>query len=299
MYTARVSIAGVNVLAVGAAGIVSSVVLGWPYLADAWRRLLAVLMSIAGLAFLLAAVNTEGQRESTTVTDFLLGSPPLLLSTAASASLPYYLLTAVCLFLGVTGLAVGERAAGLLRRHYLSSAVGVSIAVVLLRFGFEKAAAPPGLTRLFGLAWLAPIVGAFFYLNLRGTPRVFGAVTRHLAAYALATRTFVVVLYALASVLRLGSHFDVTPLVRINWPVHAEFMSGSLDQFVQLVIVAQLTFWFLYTLAVGLVGALLAHLLAPLLDRRGTPLRRHAEAPALEDEDEDAQLAAPTGRIKA
>ncbi len=244
-------------LAWGAAGLL----LGWPYLPDRWRRALALAASLLGLGFLLVALNTEGVREASSVSGFLLGAAFVHTRVSASASVPWYLLTAVCLLLGVAGLALGERAAESLRRRFFWSAVGLTCAVALLRFAFEKAAAPMALARLFGVVWLAPVVGAFLLRNLEPDDPRASRLTRALLAYALLTRGFVVGLYAVVSALRLGTHFDITPVTRARLPGSAgviEFASGSALQFATFVLVPQMTLWVGYTLLAGWCGALLA-----------------------------------------
>lgn len=305
VYTARMQWLRLDLLAVGGVWAVAGLILGWAYLSDAWRRALSLLASLAGLVFLIVAVNTEGLREAPTVTEFLLGTPYVLTQTSASASLPYYLLTAVCLLLGLTGLALGERAAETLRRRYLATAVSVALAVALLRFGFEKAAAPPGLSWLFGVNWLAPVTGVFLFFNLRGVPQTWRRLAQALLAYALATRSLVVALYVTASWLRLGTHYDIVPVTRIR-PLFAtrafEFTPGSAEQFLSLVLLPQLTLWVLYTLVAGLLGALVAHGLSGLLPG-DVPTQRARVRPAPADDEqeapgEDARLA-PPGRLRA
>jgi hypothetical protein len=284
---------------------VAAVILAWAYLPDAWRRGLSLLASATGLAFLIVAVNTEGLREAPTVTDFLLGTPYVLSQTSASASLPYYLLTAVCLLLGLTGLAAGEPAARTLRRHYLASAVAVTLAASLLRFGFEKAAAPPDLSRLFGVIWLAPITGGFLFLNLRGEAQAWRRLTRALLAYAFAARGLVVALYVVASGLGLGTHYDIVPVTRIQPAFSSrvfEFSPGSAQQFLGLVLLPQLTLWVLYTLVAGWLGALVARGLVGLhrdgVHARRAGVRAPAAAGDAPAQDEDARLA-PPGRLRA
>lgn len=303
VYTAPMDSRQVELLPIAGVWALSALVLGWAYLADAWRRLFALLVSVAGLAFLIVAVNTEGLREAPTIGDFLFGTPFVLTQASASASLPYYLLTALCLLLGLAGLAVGERAAEALRRHPLAAAIALTGAVALLRFGFEKAAAPPALSRLFGVTWLAPVTGAFLFLNLNGAPRVWRRLVHALLVYAVATRGLVVALYVAASGLRLGSHYDIVPLDRIGPFLGGrtiEFERGGVAQVLGLILLPQLTFWVLYTLVVGLLGALavwgLRGLHTPRAERRPGRLADARHAAALDEE--DAHLA-PPDRLQA
>jgi hypothetical protein len=250
---------------------VTALLLYWSRLPAPSRRAVAVAASAAGIAFLLVAMNTEGLRESPATAGFLVGAPLVTGRVSASASLPYYVLTAVCLMLGTAGLAVGDRTAQALRRHWLASAVGLSLLVTLVRFLLENAAAPLAWTRPVGLAWLAPIVGAFFGLSARGEGGSTWPAVRSLAAYSVLGRLPVVVLMLVATWLRLGSHYDISALSIVRNPITGqthEFVPGSLNQLVSLVAWPQLVFWPAYTLVVGLMGVGLALLAARLFARR-------------------------------
>ena len=80
---------------------------------------------------------------------FLVGPPQVTGLASASASLPYYVLTALCLLLGTLGVVASDATAELVSRRFLAWAVIVSIAVVVVRFVLEKAAAPAD-----WIAWL-------------------------------------------------------------------------------------------------------------------------------------------------
>lgn len=300
MYTAWMIWPHVDLLPIAGVWGMAALLLSWPYLGEARRRGLALLASVGGLVFLLVAVNTEGSREAATLSDFLFGPTRVLSQTSASASLPYYLLTGTCLFLGLAGLAMSERTVEALRQRPLFLAVGLASAVALLRFGFEKAAAPPALSRLFGVNWLAPVAGGFLYLSVRGTPHRWRRVTRLLAAYALASRGVVVALYVVASQLRLGSHYDIVPVDRVRVPVGTraiELVPGSAQQFLVAVLVPQFSFWVAYTVAFGLLGALAAALAGRLRAQTPRPRRPAVLLDAL-DEPEDAAAQTPAPRPK-
>ena len=81
-----------------------------------WRRAVALLTSLAGIAALVVALSAHGQRETLTTGQFLLGGAYVTGHASASASLRYYVVTAVCLLLGTAGLAVPDETAGRLRR---------------------------------------------------------------------------------------------------------------------------------------------------------------------------------------
>ena len=66
--------------------------------------MVSVASSAAGLAFLVAGTVAEGSRETATTSIVVLGPTYLTATASASASLHFYVLTAVCLFLGFVGL---------------------------------------------------------------------------------------------------------------------------------------------------------------------------------------------------
>src|SRR5262245_30154302 len=112
--------------------------LWWGYLPPLLRRGLALLASAAGLVFLGLAFNSAGLRETTTSTDVLIASTYMTGKTYASASLPYYVMTALCLLLGTVGLTLPESAVFALRRHWLASAIGLSVALPVVRLLLER-----------------------------------------------------------------------------------------------------------------------------------------------------------------
>jgi hypothetical protein len=243
---------------------VAAVLLWWPRLPGAWRRALALLSSAAGVVFLVAAVSSEGLRESQTTAVFLMGTPYVTEQASASASLPFYVLTGVCLLLGTAGLALADEDASVLGRRWLLLAIAVSVGVTVVRFTLEKAAAPWAWTYAVGVTWMAPVVGAFFAWNLRQEARPFRALLGALAAYAFAVRGTVAALMLAASTLRLGSHYDVTAVTRVRNPLTGEvhsFTAGSLQQVMQLGVLPQLVAWPIYTILAGLLGAALLWLL--------------------------------------
>src|SRR5918999_3938584 len=114
--------------------LVSAVLLGWGFLPPRARRVLSLGASVAALVFLIVALNTAGHREAETVGSFVLGSSYVAGHASASASLRFYVMTAVCLLLGTIGLAIPERAAARLAEHWLATAVGLTVAATALRF---------------------------------------------------------------------------------------------------------------------------------------------------------------------
>jgi hypothetical protein len=232
--------------------------LWWARLPGPWRHTLALLTSAASLVFLLAAIGTEGVRESPTTVVFLVGPSYVIEQASASASLPYYVMTGVCLLLGTVGLAVGDEMVARLRRRFITLAIGMGLAVTALRFCLDKMAAPPLLTAVIGVVWLPPLVGAFFAQNFREQGKGLGSVAGALLLYGFVVRGSILLLMLLASTYRLGSHYDVSGLVRVqNTFTHEiyRFEPGSLTQVLVLGVIPQLVVWPIYTVVLGLLGA--------------------------------------------
>lgn len=237
---------------------VAAALLFWPHFAPRWRTTLAVLTSAAGVLYLILAVNTEGLRETPTVSMFLTGRPYVTQRAEALASLPYYVMTGVCFLLGTAGLALPEAQTARLRQRWLLWAILLAIAITLLRFVLEKLAAPPGWTQAVGITWAAPVVGAFFLFNVRAEDKGFAALAAALLIYGFASRAAVAALMTIASVFRLGSHYDVTSMVSVVNPLTqrvAEFEPGTAHQIVILGVLPQLGVWPFYTVLSGLIGA--------------------------------------------
>jgi hypothetical protein len=245
---------------------VAAALLWWGRLPGPWRRALAVLTSGLGVLFLVGALRAEGHREAATMAVVVLGPAYVTEQASASASLPYYVMTGVCLLLGTAGLAVGDATARRLGSHWMATAIVLSLLVTATRFALDKAAAPPSWARPIGVTWLPPIVGAFFALNAKKEGRGLRNVAWSLLAYGFAVRGAVAVLNVLATTLRLGSHYDVSNLVYIKNPMTGhwhEFASGSFEQLFFLALLPQLVFWPIYTVATGMIGAVLALRLVP------------------------------------
>jgi len=264
-----------RLLVMSAAWTATALLLWWPRLGGPERRKLALLTSGAGLVALFMAMGAEGFRESPTMAVFLLGTPYVTETASASASLPYYVVTGVFLALGFVGLALGDEEAGLLRRRWLLAAVALSWLVTAVRFLLEKAAAPPGWTYAVGVTWMAPVVGAFFAVNLHaegkgGLRPLLGA----LLAYAYAVRGAVAALMVVATRFRLGSHYDVTPIVLVHNPLTGHphsFVAGSADQLLNVALVPQLVVWPIFTVLAGLIGAAVARRVTRAWGEPGLP----------------------------
>jgi len=251
-----------RLLGVLASWLATGAVLLWPRLPGHRRRALALGTSLLGLGLLLLAVMAEGRSESETQMVYLFGASYVTGRGSASAGLAFYVLSGLCLLLGTTGLAITDAQAERISERWFATAVGCSIAVTALRFVLEKAAAPEWLAFAVGVTWLAPLFGAFFALRLRaGGGPVWLPLAGLLLAYGLVTRSFVAALVAVATRLGLGSHYDVSSVVRIRDPFSGslhEFAPGSPEQLLHLGVFPQLLFWPLFTLAAGLLGAALA-----------------------------------------
>jgi hypothetical protein len=255
---------------------VSAIILWWAWMPPRLRRGLALVASAAGLFFLVLALNASGHREAETTGSFVLGSEYVAGQASASASLPYYVITAVCLLMGTVGLALPDRAAESLTRHPLATAVVVSILATLERFALEKAAAPKDWTWAVGVTWLAPLVGAFLALRLRDQGRGLRALAPALLVYGLASRGWVALTYMAATLGNLGSHYDLSSAwIQLHDPITGAartFSPGSASQMLYVVALPQLLVWPLYTLVVGLIGAAAAILVTGFARSRRPPL---------------------------
>jgi len=243
----------------------------WPRLSGQRRRRISIATSAAGVAFLVAGTEAEGLREAATTAVVVLGPPTLTGTASASASLYYYVLTAVCLLLGFAGLVFGEPLARFLSRRALLSATAVAWLVTVIRFLLEKSAAPAILTQAVGVTWMAPIAGAFLAASLREAGGGGRDLVRPLAIYAFLVRGLVALLSVVSTRLQLGTHYDVSPVVELplalTGAVHT-FDAGSWTQIFWLSLVPQLLVWPAYTVAAGLLGGLVFLRLRPHVLRR-------------------------------
>lgn len=266
----------------------ATVLLWWGRLAGESRRAMALASSAVGLIMLMLALNTEGQREAPTTAEFLLSGRYVTGHVSASASLPYYVITGVCLLLGTAGLVVPDHQARRLDSHWFAGAVLLSFAVTALRFGLEKVAAPTSWTHAIGITWLGPIVGAYFLMHLRELGQGVRALALRLLAYALLVRSAVTLLMVMATTDRLGSHYDLSGFTRVTIPVTGavhHFAPGSWEQIAFLGAVPQLTFYVAHTVVMGLIGAgLFALATAARGQPRAPAFRRYIEwKPASQD----------------
>jgi hypothetical protein len=179
---------------------------------------------------------------------------------SASASLPYYVITAMCLLLGTAGLVTPDAAARRLDAHWMANALGLSFLITALRFTLEKVAAPNHWTNAVGITWLGPVVGAYFWMHLKESGRGVGALAAHLLGYALIVRAGVLALMIAATTRHFGSHYDLSGFTRVSVPLTGairRFEPGSWEQIAFLGALPQLTFYVAQTVVTGLIGAAL------------------------------------------
>ncbi len=259
----------------------------WPRLPGPLRQQISLVANLAGLGFLIAALRAEGQRELAMTSVVLVGPAYHTDTLSASASVYYYVLTAVCLLLGFAGLAFGDRFARWLTARPLLSAVVVGWLATIVRLLLEKSAAPAQLAQAVGVTWIAPIAGAYLGTSLRRDRPGWRPLLRTLVAYAFLVRGFVALVGIAATRLELGSHYDVSDLTLLPLSLTGEiapFVHGSWRQLLWLTLLPQLVAWPVYTVVVGMVGGAIALRLSPERDLR-SPQRPLAEATSLRADD--------------
>jgi hypothetical protein len=246
----------------------------WPRLGAPWRWRLSILTNVGGLACLVAAVRAEGLRESAITSVLILGPAYHTATASASASLYYYVLTAVCLLLGFAGLAFGESLSSLLERRFLASAVLVAWLLTVSRFLLEKSAAPAWLAQAVGVTLVAPVAGAYLAVCLRDAGLGRRALLLYLLAYAFLVRGFVALLGAAATRLGTGTHYDVSNLTSVRLALTGatySFVPGSWEQILWVTILPQLVAWPLYTVLVGLAAGEIVLRFTRPVERRRSP----------------------------
>ena len=241
----------------------------WPRLPAAHRRRLSIATSLAGLGFLVAALRSEGLRESALTSLVLVGPATLTARASASASLYYYVLTGVCLLLGFAGLILSDPLARWLRPRPLLSSVAVAWLVTVVRLLLEKSAAPALLVDAVGVTWLAPVAGVYLALALRREAGGPTALLQVLLRYAFLVRGFVALVGVVATRLGAGTHYDVSPLTQVEVAFAAGswvFAPGSWEQLFWLTLLPQLVIWPAFTVLAGIAAGALVWLLLPASD---------------------------------
>jgi len=246
----------------------------WPRLSGSRRRRLSVATNVAGLAFLVAAMRAEGLRESAITSVLILGPAYHTATASASASLYYYVLTAVCLALGFAGLAFGESLAALLERRYLLTAVLVAWLLTVARFLLEKSAAPAWLAQAVGVTLIAPVAGAYLGACARDAGMGWRELVRDVVAYAFVVRGFVALVGTVATRLATGTHYDVSSLTSVSLALGGgtySFTPGSWRQVFWLTLLPQLVALPIYTVLVGLAAGGLVLRFTPPAQKRRSP----------------------------
>jgi hypothetical protein len=238
----------------------------WPRLPAIHRRRLSLATSLAGLGFLVAALRSEGSRESALTSLVLVGPATLTAHASASASLYYYVLTGFCLLLGFAGLILSDPLASWLRPRPLLSSVAVAWLVTVARLLLEKSAAPALLVEAVGVTWLAPVAGAYLALSLPPERNGPTGLLRELLRYAFLVRGFVALVGMAATRLEVGTHYDVSPLSEVAVAFSEKawlFEPGSWAQLFWLTLLPQLVIWPAFTLVVGMAAGAVVQLFVP------------------------------------
>ena len=245
----------------------------WPRLGAPARRRLALATSLAGLGFLVAALRTEGQRETALTSLVLVGPHTATAHATAGASLYYYVLTGFCLLLGFAGLIVSDRLAGWLRPRVLLSSAAVGWFATVVRVLLEKSAAPTLLVDAVGVTWLAPVAGAYMAIALEPRRRKPLALAPDLLRYAYLVRVPVAILGIVATRLAAGTHYDVSPLTDVAAAFSERgfsFEPGGWPQLFWLTLLPQLLIWPVFTVFAGVLGGAIGFLLVPRPARQAT-----------------------------
>jgi hypothetical protein len=238
----------------------------WPRLAAPNRHRLAIVSSVASLAFLIAGLRAEGSREAAMTSSVLLGTSTRTAIESAQASYYYYVLTTACLLLGFGALALGEPLARWLSARPVLHCAVVAWWITLVRFLLEQSAAPPLLAQAIGVTWMIPIAGAYLAVMLPPDATGWRPLVRRLLAYAFLVRGMVALTSVAATRLGLGTHYDVSNLttLRLGSTGHAlAFTPAGWQQLLWLSLLPQLVAWTSITLLIGLPCGLAARWLLP------------------------------------
>ena len=256
----------------------------WPRLGAPARRRLSIATSLAGLGFLVAALRTEGLRETALTSLVLVGPATATAHATAGASLYYYVLTGFCLLLGFAGLIVSDRLAGWLRPRVLLTSAAVGWCATVVRALLEKSAAPTLLVDAVGVTWLAPVAGAYMAIALEPRRSKPLALVPDLLRYAYLVRVPVAVLGIVATRLATGTHYDVSPLTDVAVAFSERgfsFEPRGWPQLFWLTLLPQLVIWPVFTVFAGVLGGALGFLLVPPPAQEGAESRSEAAGVAL------------------
>ncbi len=254
----------------------------WPRLPATHRRRLSIATSLAGLGFLVAALRSEGLRESALTSLVMVGPATLTARASAAASFYYYVLTGVCLLLGFAGLAFSDPLARWLARRPLLSSVAVAWLVTSVRLLLEKSAAPALLVSAVGVTWLAPVAGAYLAIALRPERGGPSGLLQALLRYAFLVRGFVALVGVAATRLELGTHYDVSSLTEVTVTLAAGswvFAPGSWQQLFWLTLLPQLVIWPAFTVLSGMAAGGVTLMLVPRPDRAQSRGGAEADVP--------------------
>ena len=202
--------------------------------------------SLAGLGFLVAALRSEGLRETALTSLVLVGPATSTAHATAGASLYYYVLTGFCLLLGFAGLIASDRLARWLRPRVLLTSATVAWLATVVRALLEKSAAPTLLVEAVGVTWLAPVAGAYMAIALEPRRSGPGALLPDLLRYAYLVRVPVAAVGIVATRLAAGTHYDVSPLTEVAVAFSERgfsFAPGSWPQLFWLTLLPQLVIW--------------------------------------------------------
>ena len=188
----------------------------WPRLAAAHRRRLSIATSLAGLGFLVAALQSEGQRDTALRSLVLVGPATATAHASATASLYYYVLTGFCLLLGFTGLIASDPLARWLRprrpaEHGCRRVAGDARAGAARE---ERCAVGAGGRRRRHVARTVRggLPGSRRASRARGGA---AALWPELLRYAYLVRLVVAAVGVTATRLGAGTHYDVSPLTEV------------------------------------------------------------------------------------
>jgi len=231
--------------------LVCWLVFGWGGLPSAVRTWLTRAFLAAGLLCFAVAPLLNG-RYSEDVKLFIFPNPYVVETIERSY-------TGLAIGVGIIFLALfalarwGDR---LPWKTPLGQAFQLTLAVLLLRVYLEKLGVPLDVAVPVGIIWHIVPVGMYFGLRAAETGSLrtlFGWIL----VYAVGVRLFVVVLMLLVSHFQLGTHFDNSNVTSFTFMGEEHAVEArSWDQYRNLILAPQLSFWMGITLVAGVVFGL-------------------------------------------